>query len=223
MRSEQIKELATALIKAQSEFPSIKKGKTAEIESKRTGQTYKYSYADLGDIIDAIGKTLKSNGLGITQSPSIVDGAAALNPTLFHESGQWISEQMLVYVSGEGAQGQGSAITYARRYALTAILGIVTESDDDGAAGSKSPPNAAVDAQTGEIDLRIETILKAAQGADNPFLKDIAQKYQQYGKLSEKQIATAFKTATGTISTPRSAPRSDPFDETLDDPNPKDY
>src|ERR1035437_2190993 len=83
--------------------------------------------------------------------------------------------------------------------------------------------NAATDEQTGEVDLRIETILKAAQGADNPFLKDIAQKYQQYGKLSEKQIAAAFKTATETISTPRSAPRSDPFDETLDDPNPKDY
>src|ERR1035437_444020 len=80
--------------------------------------------------------------------------------------------------------------------------------------------NAATDEQTGEVDLRIETILKAAQRADNPFLKDIAQKYQQYGKLSEKQIAAAFKTATGTISTPRSAPSQDdrpPFNPEFDE------
>src|ERR1035437_7153512 len=85
---------------------------------------------------------------------------------------------------------------------------------------NRGPQNASVDEQTGEIDLRIETILKAAQGADNPFLKDIAQKYQQHGKLSEKQIAAAFKTATGTISTPRSAPSQDdrpPFNPEFDE------
>jgi hypothetical protein len=128
--SPSIKELAAALAKAQSEFPKIPRDRTVEVAT-RSGGKYKFAYAPLDTIMDKIRPVLKSNGLAFMQSLN----GESLSTTLLHTSGEWLaSDPMPVRVADSGPQAFGSAITYARRYALTAILGIVTEDDDDGNA-----------------------------------------------------------------------------------------
>lgn len=210
MQSESINALAKALVSAKARFPVINKANTATVPTK-SGGSYSYAYADIGDINAAVDPVLNANGLVVIQAPSIApDGTPALTTTLLHFSGEYISEQMSLQTEGGGAQAQGSGITYARRYAKSAMLDLVIESDDDGRRaqeGGQRKPNAAVDVQTGEIDPRVDPILKAADEGSNTFLKDLAAKYRQYGKLSENQLASGFRAASEIISTPRSAPR----------------
>jgi hypothetical protein len=62
---------------------------------------------------------------------------------LTHESGEWISQEMSVPVSKVDPQGAGSALTYMRRYALAAVVGVV-QADDDGNAAVQSKSSSAM-------------------------------------------------------------------------------
>ena len=87
---------------------------------------------------DACRDLLSSNGLAVTQFPGLyseLDKSMSLTTILTHESGEWITQEMSVPVSKVDAQGAGSAITYMRRYALAAVVGVV-QADDDGNAAS---------------------------------------------------------------------------------------
>lgn len=129
-KSESITNLAAALAKAQAEFPAIPRDRTVEVTT-RAGGKYKFAYAPLDTIMEKIRPTLKANGLAFMQSLN----GESLTTTLLHTSGEWLaSDPMPVRVADSGPQAFGSAITYARRYAITAMLGIVTEEDDDGNA-----------------------------------------------------------------------------------------
>jgi hypothetical protein len=133
MRSDQTNELAKALAIAQAAIKPPKKGHTAQIKSDKG--SYGYSYADLADVIECYRKPLSDNGLAVAQTMAFEDGHLTLVTTLLHSSGQWISSDYPVSMF-QRAQEQGSAITYARRYSVTALLGIAAEDDDDGAAAS---------------------------------------------------------------------------------------
>lgn len=135
-KSESTIELTKALVKAQSAFPPILKAKQATIPTK-SGGVYSYAYADLGDVVNGVLPVLERNGLAYLQLPAVANGLPALTTVLLHESGEWIAETMLLHIDKADAQGQGSALTYARRYALSAMLGIVTETDDDGARAAR--------------------------------------------------------------------------------------
>lgn len=128
-QSQEIKELAGALTKAQSALkPASKDG---------TNPHFKSSYATLQSVWDAARAVLTPNGLSVVQT--FEDGEAdcvKLRTTLLHSSGQWISGVLTLKPTKADPQGAGSAITYARRYALAAILGIVADEDDDGNAAS---------------------------------------------------------------------------------------
>jgi hypothetical protein len=129
-RSESIKSLAAALAKAQAEFPSIPRDKTVQVKTK-SGGTYTFAYAPLDTIMEKIRPALKANGLAFMQSLN----GESLTTTLLHTSGEWLAtDAMPIRAVDSGPQALGSAITYARRYALTALLGLVTEDDDDGNA-----------------------------------------------------------------------------------------
>jgi hypothetical protein len=138
-RSESIANLTKAMAAARPKVGAIVKDKSAEIvgKNKDGGTTrYKYSYADLGSAIDAYVDALSAHGLALFQpvgGPR--DGHLILTTLLAHESGEWISEEYPVPMF-QRAQDQGSAITYARRYAVQSFLGLASE-DDDGAAASK--------------------------------------------------------------------------------------
>ena len=129
-KSETIGELSTALSKAESEFPQIKRSQKVNFATAG-GTRIKYSYAPLSEIFDAIRKPLAENGLAISQPMTIIDGKLIVETVLSHSSGEWISGQILIESQKLDPQSIGSALTYARRYSLSALLGIASEEDDD--------------------------------------------------------------------------------------------
>lgn len=127
--SAELDQIIPALLAFHQGMPTVRKSKTAEVEMKNGGR-YSYTYADLGEIVDAAEPILQANGLVVTQLPS----GAGLSTMVAHSSGQWIEDTMDLVLAGVTPQGQGSGITYGRRYAYCAALGIVAEDDDDAQA-----------------------------------------------------------------------------------------
>lgn len=148
MQSESIKELATALAKVQANIKPVKKDKTAKIPTK-SGGSYTYHYADLSSVWDACRELLTSNGLSVVQMPEAANGGSDiyLSTILMHSSGEWLSSMLLLRPTDTTPQALGSAITYARRYALAAMVGIVADEHDDGNAASQPAQQRAAQAQ----------------------------------------------------------------------------
>lgn len=126
LMSNKIDALATALSKAQSLIENVNKDK----------QAYGYKYADLASCLQAIKKPLADNGLSISQLVTQdKDNKQVLVTLLIHESGQWLKSvfgiENVVMKQCNSLQQIGAGITYARRYALSAIIGL-TQEDDDG-------------------------------------------------------------------------------------------
>jgi len=138
MTDVNLAELAKALAAAQGEFGQIKKDKTAKVRMK-TGGEYSYSYADLASVRDAVTPALSKHGLAVVHTFRPNGGQVQyLETSLIHTSGASITSSYPIPAIG-AHQEIGSAITYARRYSLCAILGVVAEDDDDGAAAPKNP------------------------------------------------------------------------------------
>jgi hypothetical protein len=123
--------LAAALSKAQAAFPQILRDK--EVDSR----SYKFKYAPLDAVLAAVREPLSQNGLAIAQ---ILDGDDLVTLLLHEGGGRLEGRAPLPYKNGDTIQALGSAITYMRRYALQAILGIAAEEDDDGDRASKAKP-----------------------------------------------------------------------------------
>jgi hypothetical protein len=126
MQSEIINELASALSKAQGEMQAAIKDKVNPF--------YKSAYADLGSVWDAARPVLSKYGLCIMQTTEIVpDGSRIIMvTTLAHTSGQWVKSYLPLNPSKNDSQSVGAALTYLRRYSLSAIVGVVCDDDDDG-------------------------------------------------------------------------------------------
>ena len=130
LQSESIANLAKAL--------SIVQGKLTHAKKDSANPFFKSKYADLESVWDACRSLLAENGLAVMQFPGeFVDGTMSLNTVLTHSSGEYMSYLMSVPVTKPDAQGAGSALTYMRRYALAAVVGVV-QADDDGNAASKN-------------------------------------------------------------------------------------
>lgn len=130
MQSENIAELAAALSKAQANITGALKDSANPF--------FKSKYADLASCWDACRKQLTDNGLSVIQTTDIVSDTVVVRTTLAHSSGQWISGVLPVKAKDDGPQAQGSGITYARRYALAAIVGLA-QIDDDAEAAQGRP------------------------------------------------------------------------------------
>jgi hypothetical protein len=127
-RSTEINELAKALAKFKGSCPKIKQESTVKVALK-TGGSYSFKYADLATIDEAVTPALSANGLSVTQ---LVGSPGELTTFLMHESGQFISTTSTMPVGNvSDKQVIGGVITYLRRYAIAAILGIVSDEDDD--------------------------------------------------------------------------------------------
>jgi hypothetical protein len=125
-RSDNINELTAALAKAQGEIKGAVKD--------ATNPHFRSSYADLQSVWDAIREPLSKNALCVMQFPSTSpDGEIIVETMLSHDSGQWVSSELRMHPAQDTPQAFGSAITYARRYALQAVAG-VAPMDDDGEA-----------------------------------------------------------------------------------------
>jgi uncharacterized protein (DUF3820 family) len=125
-------ELAKALHAFQKDAPPV--------HLDATNPHFRNRYASLAGVVGAVRPVLNKHGLVYTQLPTLLDGVPALRTSVIHaESGDEISDVMPLTVSKADAQGYGSALTYARRYALLSVLGLVADEDDDanGASGGK--------------------------------------------------------------------------------------
>jgi hypothetical protein len=129
LMSPSIGAVASALSKAQAAFkPAIKDAANPFFKSK---------YVDLAGAIDASREALAANGLAVIQTTEVLDnGTTVLRTTLAHSSGEWIASVYPVVPVKADPQGMGSALTYARRYCLMAIIGLAAE-DDDGNQASQ--------------------------------------------------------------------------------------
>jgi hypothetical protein len=170
---------------------------------------------------------LNKHGLSVSQFPSHVEGKDALTTFLLHSSGQFIEHSMLLHLPKDDPQGQGSALTYARRYSYMAALGLVADDDDDGNRATEAGRRVAM--QKEHIDEVRQTVQEAkpqekkivgnkidvtsdqrwakieeAAKADpsNTFLTDLVKKGKEYGTLSEKQLGSGFNAATKVLQSP---------------------
>jgi hypothetical protein len=140
-KSESVAGLAAALAKAQGQMKGAIKDSANPF--------FKSKYADLASVVEAIRAAFSANGLSYIQTvePSEKD-EVRVETTLLHSSGEWISCGVLsLPVSKVDAQGYGSALTYARRYSLSAAVGVAPE-DDDGNAASAAKPKKTMDCTT---------------------------------------------------------------------------
>ena len=137
--SEQLNDLAAALARTQSQLGTVPANGVGHIETEATGRSYRY--ATLASLWEAIRKPLTDNGLAVLQTCEPGNrGEVRLTTTLLHQSGQWVSGTELIPLPNVTPQGFGSALTYARRYGLAAMVGACADDDDDGASAHGSAP-----------------------------------------------------------------------------------
>lgn len=190
-QSEQINELAGALCEAQKQIGFA--------EKTSNNPFFKSRYADLASVWNACREPLTNNGLCVTQLPNglSADGGVRLTTKLLHKSGQWISSEIIVNASRKAGVAAtphelGSAISYARRYSLAAIVGVIQADDDGNAASGKCEVRQAIEQidenEAEQLDVsEILKRIKSLSGGD-PVLfaenckKQIAKSFDQHGK-----------------------------------------
>lgn len=134
LKSEQINELAAALAKAQGQIEGAKKSSSNPF--------FKSKYADLAECWNTCREALTANEISVIQMPEEINENGRLNITtmLAHSSGQYISSTLTMTVTKLDPQAIGSAITYGRRYALAAMVGLAQEDDDGEKAMASEKP-----------------------------------------------------------------------------------
>lgn len=131
--SPEIDQIAAALAKAQAGAEPPLKDSSVEVTMKQ-GSKYKFDYATLNAVIESMRRPLSENGLWFMQTlrgPGKAWSGQMLVTTLLHSSGQWLASEMPISRNEAGWQSYGSALTYAKRYSLCALLGVAAEEDDD--------------------------------------------------------------------------------------------
>ena len=189
LQSDQINELAAALAKAQGEI------KTAPKDS--TNPHFKSGFASLGAIWHACLGALGGQGLSVTQMVCPLLDREYVVTQLMHASGQWLRSYTPIINSKKDAQGLGSAITYARRYGLAALLSVQTGEDDDAETAVLPPepeykPAAKVAAKAGADDF---VILKVMLEGDNVDPSDLAEFISSRANAANKSRDDVIRSA----------------------------
>lgn len=188
LQSPDIAELAKALAGAQ--------GSIGNAIKDSANPFFKSSYSSLASVREACQEHLSKFGIAVIQSPTFIDGAQYLCTTLAHSSGQWMRGFYPINPVKNDPQGVGSAITYARRYALAAMTGVAPEDDDGNAAsGKKEGVGAPGNQRTANkaIDQWVNTkIAEINEAEDMDALQKVwrlAFKHAQESGCTEDQIA----------------------------------
>lgn len=133
--STEIGHLALAVAAVQRVVQPALKDKTAEAGK------FAYDYADLESVWATCREALSTNGLAVFQPPAAEGARVVLTTLLVHgESGQWMRSELEMIAQGGNAQAIGSAISYARRYSLMGMLGLVAKDEDDDGQKSQERP-----------------------------------------------------------------------------------
>lgn len=172
LQSESVKELNTALAKAQGELFAAKKDSI--------NPHFKSKYADLASVWEACREALSSNGLSVTQMPAeFQNNIMTLVTRLSHSSGEWIEQTMTCPVGKPDPQGIGSCLTYMRRYALAAVVGVYQD-DDDANSASYAPKERPATLTDEELN-KIKVLAVATHS-------EVAKIAQFYGKKELHEI-----------------------------------
>lgn len=197
--SDSIAALAAALSKAQGAMqPAVKDAKNPHLDR---------SYADLASVWNAAREHLTANGLSVMQTFQQCDpGRVTVETILAHSSGEWVSSVLTMPAEAkggqQGAQAYGSAITYARRYSLAAILGIAPAGDDDDGEAASQPAQqrAAPKPQTNGAALPTKaealTALRASPGwlpAAGDHAAEVAFTNELLGRLRDAEPRFSVK------------------------------
>lgn len=181
--SENIANLAAALAKFQAEVIDPTKDENNPF--------FKSKYVPLDGLIAAVRPVLTKHGLSYLQFPSGDGQNVTVTTVLLHESGEYIeSDPFTLRAAKVDAQGAGSAVTYARRYSLSAILGVAWQEDDDGNAAS-TPPRGGLQRGNNSDELRRRALhtlnekVKAENVTGQTMSEVIAWKY---GKQGSKEL-----------------------------------
>jgi hypothetical protein len=207
--SSSIAALAAALAKAQ--------GQMTHASKDASNPHFKTRYADLAAVWSAIREPLSANGLSVVQTVAQSDGTVGVRSILMHSSGEFISSDLQMPVAQKTPQGYGSALTYARRYSLAALVGIAQD-DDDGEAGTRGsapvlppvqrrtpiresrggneadsgmapPPPAAATPDADPVERALVAIAEAQQPAD---LQAVTKLVTQLGVQKSPEVRQAF-------------------------------
>lgn len=178
--SEKIDLISAALLKAQANLDIAKKDKN--------NSHFKSTYADYGAIVKASRPALLSNDIVVIQGARLIDvNTWQLTTRLQHISGQWMeSDYPLVAKDANNPQAFGSATTYAKRFSLAAMVGVVAEDeDDDGDLAASNTPSDAVPNNLGDYipsfgkyygkqlkSVPIEELVQYAQWLENTAVKE---------------------------------------------------
>jgi hypothetical protein len=180
-QSQSIAELAYALAKAQANITGALKDSANPF--------FKSKYADLASCWDACRKPLTDNGLAVIQTIEAGEGRAILVTTLCHSSGEWIKSYCPILTKDDSPQGQGSGITYARRYALAAMVGLAQIDDDaEAAQGRNVKP---VVQQNAELLAKIAATATAEELSKlyNAVPQDVREAHIEVFKARKKALA----------------------------------
>jgi hypothetical protein len=144
--SPELAALGAALAKAQAKIKGAIKD--------TANPFFKSKYADLSQVWEVAREPLTANGLSVVQLPGTDGTKVTLETVLLHASGQWIASTLAVTPMKQDPQGVGSALTYMRRYALSAVAGIAQEDDDGNAAtkGRSAPEPGPYEAPPAAVD-----------------------------------------------------------------------
>jgi len=203
--SESIEKLALALCSAQGEMGGAVKGSANPF--------FKSSYADLTSVIKAIKEPCFKNGLSYVQLPHRDGNSIGVTTRLIHTSGQWIEHEFTLPMVKGDPQAAGSAITYARRYALQALFGIPAVDDDSESAMLRGGQKDEYEALCELLADSIEAIKTGIEIGDLVMAKEAWDELTEEEKIGvwkapskggvftteERAImkSTEFRTATG--------------------------
>ena len=191
----------TALLAAQAEFPTIARTHTAEVRGKDGKAGFKYTYADLADVLAAVKPILAKHGLLVSQHTRPTDnGKTRLATLLHHTGGDVLDSEVVIEVTTANPQQFGAALTYLRRYQIVTLLGIVAEEDRDAQdvvpPGTSSEPEARTLPE--DAAERLAKIVTDAGKTD----KQVATKLRAFGvkdlgELTVEQSLKVFEWAAG--------------------------
>lgn len=198
--STETNELALALCLAQGQMGGAVK------DAKNP--FFKSNYADLTSVIKAIKQPFADNGLSYTQFPVSSDGGVGVATRLMHVSGQWVESEFVLPIVKQDPQAAGSAITYARRYALQSIAGIPTADDDAESSMLRSEQTKTQEYQ----DMIVDLLPSVKAIKDGIASGDLSTANEAWSELSdtEKQLLWKAPSKGGVFTTQERATMKTP-------------
>jgi hypothetical protein len=188
--SEHVDAISAAWVAAAAEMPNIQK----------TGTANYGRYVPLAEVVEVVRPILFKHDLAYVQGLSDGDKVVTITTRLVHTSGQWIEDSLSLPTGQNTAQAAGSAITYARRYSLMAVLGLAPD-DDDGAEASKAPKPTAKPARPTPGKATEAQIAKLAVTFSEWGVKARDERLKHLSKICKRDITSSTDLTVDECST----------------------